>query len=145
MRSWNDHLLPKLRKISPIPIMADERRFDHHDAIRLIDAGACTYVNIKLLSQAAYEAMRINDVCAERNTACMMGGMLESRGPFQPSRILLRRKKILYSMIWTPASWVTLKIRKDGVKFSGIFLSCPNCPASAPTWMMLSLKIARRL
>ncbi|MBO9573496.1 MAG: dipeptide epimerase, partial [Chitinophagaceae bacterium] len=41
MRYWNDDLLPSLRKISPIPIMADESVYDHHDAIRLIKKNAC--------------------------------------------------------------------------------------------------------
>ncbi|HTQ28958.1 MAG TPA: dipeptide epimerase, partial [Puia sp.] len=47
MRHWNDELLPALKKKSPIPIMADESVFDHHDAERLIKAGACDYINIK--------------------------------------------------------------------------------------------------
>ncbi len=47
MRYWNDEHLPSLRKISPVPIMADESVYDHHDAERLIKKNACDYVNIK--------------------------------------------------------------------------------------------------
>ena len=36
MRRYNDHLLPALKKASPIPVMADESVFDHHDAERII-------------------------------------------------------------------------------------------------------------
>ncbi|MBL7767653.1 MAG: dipeptide epimerase [Flavipsychrobacter sp.] len=80
MRTYNDHLGPELKALSPVPIMADESVFDHRDAIRIIDSNACQYVNIKLSkSGGLLEAIEINRVCAERNIPCMMGGMLESR------------------------------------------------------------------
>ena len=80
MRRYNDHLLPLLKKISPIRIMADESVFDHYDAARLIEAGACDYVNIKFAkSGGILEAQKINAVCEKANIKCMMGGMLESR------------------------------------------------------------------
>lgn len=76
----DDHLLPQLRKVSPVKIMADESVFDHYDAERLINANACDYVNIKFAkSGGILEAIKINAVCAANNIACMMGGMLESR------------------------------------------------------------------
>lgn len=75
-----DRLLPDLRRQSPIRIMADESVFDHHDAIRLMDANAIDFVNIKLAkSGGLLEAKKIADVTAERGIACMLGGMLESR------------------------------------------------------------------
>jgi L-alanine-DL-glutamate epimerase-like enolase superfamily enzyme len=80
MRHWNDHHLPALKKQSPIKIMADESVFDHHDALRLIAADACDYVNIKFAKSGGIaEAIRINTACADHNIPCMMGGMLESR------------------------------------------------------------------
>jgi L-Ala-D/L-Glu epimerase len=80
MRHWADHLLPELKKRSPIKIMADESVFTHHDANRLITQQACDYVNIKLAkSGGILEAIKINEVCQQNNIACMMGGMLESR------------------------------------------------------------------
>lgn len=80
MRYWDDHLLPSLRKASPIKIMADESVYDHRDAQRLIAAGACDYVNIKFAkSGGIYEAGRIVETCKKNNMLCMMGGMLESR------------------------------------------------------------------
>src|SRR4029078_3897154 len=80
MRRHNDHLLPSLKKISPVKIMADESVFDHYDALRLLAADACDYVNIKFAkSSGISEAQKINAVCAEKNIPCMMGGMLESR------------------------------------------------------------------
>lgn len=80
MRRYNDPLLPKLKSLSPIKIMADESVFDHRDAIRLIEANACDYVNIKLAKSGGIrEAIRIADACKERNVPCMLGGMVESR------------------------------------------------------------------
>jgi L-alanine-DL-glutamate epimerase-like enolase superfamily enzyme len=80
MRSWNDGLLPDLNKISPVPIMADESVYNHHDARRVIDSGGCSYVNIKFAkSGGILEAKAINKTCEQRNIPCMMGGMLESR------------------------------------------------------------------
>lgn len=80
MRTWDDEQLPALRKLSPIPLMADESVFDHHDAHRLIQAEACDFVNIKMAkSGGILEATRINEVCETSGIACMMGGMLESR------------------------------------------------------------------
>ncbi len=80
MRRWNDHLLPALRKQSPIKIMADESVFDHYDALRLIEANACDYINIKLAkSGGILEAMKIANEAQKRNIPCMLGGMVESR------------------------------------------------------------------
>ncbi|MEO6098506.1 MAG: dipeptide epimerase [Fibrobacteria bacterium] len=75
-----DYLLPELRRRSPVPIMADESVFNHHDAIRLIGAGAVDFINVKLAkSGGILEAIRIADAARERGVACMLGGMLESR------------------------------------------------------------------
>lgn len=80
MRRHDDDKLPKLVQLSPVKIMADESVFDHYDAIRIINASACDYVNIKFAkSGGILEAIKINEVCAANNISCMMGGMLESR------------------------------------------------------------------
>ncbi|NCI51261.1 dipeptide epimerase [Sediminibacterium roseum] len=80
MRKWNDELLPQLCRLSPIPLMADESVFTHHDAERIIRNNACAYINIKFAkSGGIHEAIKINEVAEKNNIACMMGGMLESR------------------------------------------------------------------
>ncbi|GGG79746.1 dipeptide epimerase [Parapedobacter pyrenivorans] len=80
MRSWDDHLLPKLRSHSLVKIMADESCYDHHDARRLIAAGACDAINIKLAkSGGIHEALQLHHVAQQAGIPCMMGGMLESR------------------------------------------------------------------
>ena len=80
MRKYNDELLPQLCRISPIPIMADESVFTHHDAERIIRNDACAFINIKFAkSGGIHEAIKINQVAEQNNIICMMGGMLESR------------------------------------------------------------------
>lgn len=80
MRRWNDGHLPELCRLSPIPLMADESVFTHHDAERIIGADACAYINIKFAkSGGIHEALRINAVAEQHGIRCMMGGMLESR------------------------------------------------------------------
>ncbi|MCW3087157.1 MAG: dipeptide epimerase [Sediminibacterium sp.] len=80
MRTWNDERLPALCALSPIPIMADESVFNHHDAERLIRNKACAYINIKFAkSGGIHEALLVNKVAETNQVACMMGGMLESR------------------------------------------------------------------
>lgn len=75
-----DHLLPGLRRRSPVPLMADESVFNRHDAARLIDAGAVDFINVKLAkSGGILEALRIAETAGARGVPCMLGGMLESR------------------------------------------------------------------
>ena len=80
MRTWYDDLLPELCAQSPIPLMADESCYNHHDARKLIKAGACHSVNIKFAKSGGIaEASRIHDEASKANIPCMIGSMLESR------------------------------------------------------------------
>lgn len=80
LRTWHDDLLPELKKLSPVKIMADESVYNHHDARKQINSNSCDYINIKLAkSGGIFEAKQIHDLAAKKGIACMMGGMLESR------------------------------------------------------------------
>jgi L-alanine-DL-glutamate epimerase-like enolase superfamily enzyme len=77
---WNNRELVKVRKNSPIPIMADESVFDHHDAFRLASMGACDYFNIKLSkSGGIFNALKIVSVAEAAGIKCQVGCMSESR------------------------------------------------------------------
>ena len=130
MRSWNDHYLPALRKASPIKIMADESVFDHHDARRLILAGACDYVNIKFSKSGGIkEAIRINEVCESHDIACMMGGMLESRLALTAfAHFSLSQKNIKFYDMDTSLLGHQIDPVKDGVEFRGYLLEVPELP-----------------
>ncbi len=77
---WNNRELVKVRENSPIPIMADESVFDHHDAFRLASMGACDYFNIKFSkSGGIHKALKIVAVAEAAGIKCQVGCMSESR------------------------------------------------------------------
>ncbi|TFH27929.1 MAG: dipeptide epimerase [Bacteroidia bacterium] len=77
---WNSRELVKVRAYSPIPIMADESIFDHHDAFRLASMGACDYFNIKFSkSGGIHKALKIVAVAESAGIKCQVGCMSESR------------------------------------------------------------------
>ncbi len=77
---WNFMELPRIRKKSPIMIMADESCCDHHDAKRLIDLDAVPAFNIKLgKSSGIFKALKIIRLAEQANIQLQIGGFLESR------------------------------------------------------------------
>lgn len=77
---WNNRELVKVRENSPIPIMADESVFDHHDAFRLAAMGACDYFNVKLSKSGGIcNALKIISVAESSGIKCQVGCMSESR------------------------------------------------------------------
>ncbi len=130
MRHWNDDKLPALKKASPIKIMADESVFDHHDAERIIKAGACDYVNIKFAkSGGIHEATRINAVCEQHRIPCMMGGMLESRVALTAfAHFALAHSNVqFYDMDTCMLGHKTDPVT-GGVQYRGFFLEVPDAP-----------------
>ncbi len=130
MRHWDDEFLPELRKISPIKIMADESVFDHHDARRLIKAGACDYVNIKFAkSGGILEATKINDLCEKNNIPCMMGGMLESRIALTAfGHFALAHDNIKFHDMDTCLLGHKLDPIQQGIQFNKFTLTVPELP-----------------
>lgn len=77
---WDLDGLCRVRAASPIPIMADESLFDAHDALRLVQMGACDLFNIKLAKCGGiHEALRIAAVAEAAGIPCMLGCMWETR------------------------------------------------------------------
>jgi L-Ala-D/L-Glu epimerase len=128
MRQYNDRLLPELRRISPVKIMADESVFNHHDAKRLIDSGACDYINIKFSKSGGIaEALKINQVCASGGIACMMGGMLESRLALTAfAHFAMSQDNIQFYDMDTCLLGHQVDPVKGGVQFNGYFLELPE-------------------
>lgn len=130
MRYWNDDKLPALVKQSPIRIMADESVFDHHDALRIINANACDYVNIKFSkSGGIHEAIQINAVCEQHNIPCMMGGMLESRVALSAFAhfATAHNNVVFYDMDTCMLGHKTDPVT-GGVQYRGFFLELPETP-----------------
>jgi len=77
---WDFMELPRISNESPIPIMADESCFDHHDAKRLIGMKACNLLNVKLGKSAGIlNAMKITRLAEKAGVYLQAGGFLESR------------------------------------------------------------------
>jgi len=130
MHYRDDHLLPRLRKLSPIKIMADESVYDHHDAQKIIDAEACDYVNIKFAKSGGIsEAIKIHDTCSKHGIPCMMGGMLESRIALTAfAHFAMANDNIIFYDMDT----CMLGHKEDpvtgGVKYNGYFIETPSMP-----------------
>jgi len=83
---WDFMNLPKVRKASKVPIMADESCSDHHDLDRLIVLDACDYINIKLgKSGGLFNAMKMIRLAEEHGMKVQVGGFVESRLGFTAS------------------------------------------------------------
>ncbi len=77
---WNNEGLVKVKENSPIPIMADESLFNHHDAFRLASMGACDYFNIKFSKSGGINnALKIVAIAEASGIKCQVGCMSESR------------------------------------------------------------------
>ncbi|HYM95046.1 MAG TPA: dipeptide epimerase [Chitinophagaceae bacterium] len=77
---WDFMNLPKVKKASPIPVMADESCGDEHDAERLIALDACDYFNIKLgKAGGIFKALKIVKLAEKANIHLQVGAFMESR------------------------------------------------------------------
>jgi L-alanine-DL-glutamate epimerase-like enolase superfamily enzyme len=130
MRYWEDARLPELRRAVPVKIMADESVFDHHDALRLIRAEACDYINIKFAkSGGILEATRITEVCAANQIPCMMGGMLESRVALTAfAHFALTHDNIIFHDMDTCLLGHKTDPVTGGVRYKGYFLELGEDP-----------------
>ena len=105
---WNFMELSKVRKQSPIPIMADESCCDHHDAKRLIDLTACDFLNVKLgKSSGFFKALKIIKLAEQGGIKIQVGGFLESRLGFTASaHLALTSDNIIHCDFDTPLMFV---------------------------------------
>ena len=75
----NINELARIKKTSPIPVMADESAHSPMDALRLIKANAVDMINIKLMkSGGIFNARKIAEIAEAANMPCMIGCMGES-------------------------------------------------------------------
>ena len=87
-----------LRRLSPVPIMADESLFDHTDAVRLLRTGACDMFNIKLSkSGGLHHAVKIAHLAEAAGIPCQAGCFSETRiGMSALAHFILAFKQIRY-------------------------------------------------
>jgi L-alanine-DL-glutamate epimerase-like enolase superfamily enzyme len=115
---WNFMEAHKVRKQSPIPIMADESCLDHHDAKRLIDLGACDMFNLKLgKSSGIFKAEKIIALAQQANMTLQFGGFLESRLAFTAAaHLALTSDNIIHFDFDTPLMFIEDPVI-GGIKF----------------------------
>ncbi len=101
---WNYTDLPKIKRESPLTLMADESCCDHHDAKHLLDLNACDMLNIKLgKSSGIFKAEKIKKLALEAGMNLQVGGFLESRLAFTASaHFALSADNIIYFDFDTP-------------------------------------------
>ena len=131
---WNNAGLKAVRDASPIPIMADESVFDHHDAQRITAMGACDYINIKLAkSGGLWVADKINGIAEAAGIRCMMGSMCESRlGLTASAHFAAARTNIFYcdlDMVFTMKADPV----EGGMVYKGHEIHLPDTPGLGAT------------
>jgi L-alanine-DL-glutamate epimerase-like enolase superfamily enzyme len=101
---WDFMSLKKVKKKSPIPVMADESCSDHHDAERLIRLGACDMFNLKLgKSSGLLKAQKIIALAEKENMTMQVGGFMESKITMTANaHLALCSKNILHCDFDTP-------------------------------------------
>jgi len=101
---WDFLNLKKVKKKSPIPVMADESCCDHHDAKRLIQLGACDMFNLKLgKSSGLLKAKKIIALAEKENMMMQVGGFMESKITMTANaHLALSSKNILHCDFDTP-------------------------------------------
>jgi L-alanine-DL-glutamate epimerase-like enolase superfamily enzyme len=129
VKCWNNWGLKEVHENSPIPIMADESIFNHHDAIRLASMRACAYFNIKLAkSGGIYNGLKINAIGEGAGIACMVGGMFETRvGISASSHLISARNNICFADLDSIHHYAFDPVI-GGVTFDGCKVTLPDVP-----------------
>jgi len=101
---WNFMQMRKVKKNSPIPIMADESCGDVHDAARLIKLKACDMMNIKVGKAGglinSFEIVKLGN---KADMLMQVGAFLESRlGMTASAHLALCSDNIIYCDFDTP-------------------------------------------
>lgn len=101
---WNYMQLSKIRKQSPILIMADECCCDHHDTRRLLDLKACDMINIKAgKSGGLHNAQKMLRLAEKVKMDVQIGAFMESRLAMTAfAHLALSSKAVKYCDFDTP-------------------------------------------
>jgi L-alanine-DL-glutamate epimerase-like enolase superfamily enzyme len=132
---WNFMELSKVKKQSPIPIMADESCCDHHDAKRLIDLEACDLFNIKLgKSSGFFKALKIIQLAEQAEIKIQVGGFLESRLGFTAAaHLALTSDNIIHCDFDTPLMLVEDPVIGGIIYNSKGVVTVPDTPGLGAT------------
>jgi len=94
----------ELRRRIAIPVMLDESIHGPGDALRAIEAGACDYINIKLLKAGGlFPAQEVATVCAAGGVACQIGSLSTSIGTAAAIHLVHARPIMKFAEVNWPA------------------------------------------
>jgi len=121
--------LARVRAASPIPIMADESLLDQHDAVRLVEMGACDLFNIKPgKAGGLHDALEIESIAARAGIPCMVGVFDETRLALSAyAHFISARPNILYADLDSFLAYPDDPI-SGGVIFDGPHASVTDAP-----------------
>jgi L-alanine-DL-glutamate epimerase-like enolase superfamily enzyme len=126
---WNHAALKSVADKSPIPIVADETVFDHHDALKTVILDAGDYINIKLAKAGGIRnAAKIAAIADAAGKACMIGCMMESRlGLTAGAQFALSQKHIRYVDL-DAALLLAADPIQGGMRYEGQQVILPETP-----------------
>ena len=109
--------LPEIRRVSPIPLMADEALFDLHDAAFLAKTEAVDLFNLKICKAGGLHKARQMLALAEAyGIPCQIGGMSESRlGTAAAAHLALSSPVVRYYDLDMPLGHASDPTEGDGV------------------------------
>lgn len=120
--------LAKVRRDSPVPVMADESVHSPQDAMRLIQAEAVDFINIKLMkSGGILRGRKIADVAEAAGIQCMIGCMGESSiGVTAAAHLAAAVKNIQYADLDSDIMLQDELVKKGGTKVNNSMRTFPK-------------------
>lgn len=91
--------MARVRRGSPVPIMADESARGPEDVLRIVAMGAADMVNLKLMKAGGLRrALQMARICGAAGMPCQMGCMIETRiGITAATHLALSESSIHYA------------------------------------------------
>ena len=112
-----------------LPIMADEAVWSADDARRLLEAGACDLLNIKLAKTGGLrEAIAIADLAREAGIECMLGSMMEPRISITAAAHLAIAHPAITMIDLDPPAWFATDLPRGGFVQDGAWLRLSGGP-----------------
>jgi len=101
--AWDLAGSAELRRRTAIPVMLDEAVKSPRDALRAIEAGACDYVNIKLVKTGGlHPALAVVAICAAAGVLCQIGTLDTAIGSAAAWHLVHARPDIRFAEINGP-------------------------------------------
>lgn len=126
---WDYAAMKHVRRRSPIPVMADESLFDHHDAHKLASMGACDWFNIKLAKAGGIRtAVKIDAIAQAAGIRCMVGCMTETRLALSAMAHFVSAHRNVRLVDLDSYTFLSEDPVVGGIRYDGGLISLPDAP-----------------